>query len=108
MTTTKFVLVYNAGQGPYTVDQEAGLQVLPGEFGVAQRSVVKDWVEDNQLVIIDLAAITDHSQPGAKRAKAEYERLVKEWEAEKAKDANDALPADYDDSSKKPEKKSSK
>lgn len=100
MSTTKYVVVYNTSSTPVRLDDETGTQVLPQEFAAAQRSKVHDRIEDGSLVLIGYD-ITEQSSPNARRAKAECDRLTKEWEAEKAETAAKTEPADapvYDDS----------
>lgn len=96
MSTTKYVIVYNAGTGPYETDPEEGSQILPGHFAVATRANVKQHIDDNQLVIVNPDDITNQSQPTAVTAKAEWTRLTEP----KPEDASDQTAADdYDTSS---------
>jgi hypothetical protein len=98
----KYCIVYNTSPGPIELDDEAGIQVLPQEFGVAERHKIRDRIQSEELVVINGDTIKDDSAQGARAAKAEYERLKKAWEKEKDDAEPQALSADYDDSDSKP------
>lgn len=102
MSSTKYVVIYNSTFHSIELDDEAGVQLLPGAFGVAERRKVQGRISDEDLVVIDANNIGDDANPSAKAARDEYNRLTAEWEAQKAGSSETKEDAsNYDDSANK-------
>jgi hypothetical protein len=86
MSATTWCVVYNGSPNPEPVDED-GRTCYPAEFTHAKRSVVKDLIDRDVLMLVDPDGITDSSVPAARMAKEEVTRLNGAIDAEKAQAA---------------------
>lgn len=80
----KYAIVHNPTTNAIVLDDETGKQILPFEFAAAQRSKIKNYIDDGSLAVVDPDVIQEESSSAARTAKDEYLSLTAAWEAEKA------------------------
>lgn len=81
MSAKTWCVVYNGTDRSQVVDEE-GRTLDPTGFTYARRSVVKELIDQDQLIVVDPSGIQKDSNPDARMA------------AEEAQKRNDAIDAD--------------
>lgn len=83
MTAHAWVVVYNPADEILVVDED-GRTAYPQDFAYARRSIVKDLIDSDKLIVISMNDITDASTPAARMAKQEAQKRNDDIDAEKA------------------------
>lgn len=92
MPATTWCVVYNTSESSQVIDDE-GHAVDPHSWACARRSFVRDLIDREVLLVIDIDSITDESNYTARMAKEEVVQRNGAIDAEKKADEDTTAEA---------------